>query len=61
MAYFAVHAVLTQAEPRLRVAHWPGPLARLWTWAWLLLPLPLLFHSAFRDALVVPLFSWRSP
>lgn len=61
MAYFTIHAVLTYLEPRLGVARWPAALARLWTWAWLLGPLPLLFHSAFRDALVVPLFTWRTP
>lgn len=60
MAYFTIHAVLAHLEPRLCVARWPAPLARLWTWAWLLVPLPLLFHSAFRDALVVPLFTWRN-
>lgn len=61
MAYFTLHAVLTYLEPRLGLARWPGLLARLWTWGWLLLPLPLLFHSAFRDALLVPLFTWRQP
>jgi alginate O-acetyltransferase complex protein AlgI len=54
--YFALQALATGAEHRLRVRRWPAPLGRLWTWAWLLLPLPLLFHRAFRDALVLPLF-----
>jgi alginate O-acetyltransferase complex protein AlgI len=54
--YFALQAVATGVEHRLRVRQWPAPLGRLWTWTWLLLPLPLLFHRAFRDALVLPLF-----
>ncbi len=53
--YFAMHAAATGAEGKLRVSRWPGWAGRLWTWAWLLLPLPLLFHQAFRDALVLPL------
>jgi alginate O-acetyltransferase complex protein AlgI len=56
MAYFALHALLTRIERHLRIAHWPAPLARLWTWVWVLAPLPLLFHTPFRDALVIPLF-----
>jgi hypothetical protein len=56
MAYFVLHALLTRTERHLRIAHWPAPLAWLWTWVWVLAPLPLLFHTPFRDALVVPLF-----
>jgi Membrane bound O-acyl transferase family len=56
-AYFALHAVATSVEHPLRVARWPRWLARLWTWALVLVPLPLLFHRAFRDALVLPLFN----
>jgi hypothetical protein len=51
-----MHAFATTVEGRLRVHRWPAALARLWTWAWLLIPLPLLFTRAFRDALVLPLF-----
>jgi alginate O-acetyltransferase complex protein AlgI len=54
--YFALHAVATGIEPRLGVRRWPAPLGRLWTWAWVLVPLPLLFHRAFRDGMVLPLF-----
>ncbi|GIH11044.1 hypothetical protein Rhe02_91110 [Rhizocola hellebori] len=53
--YFALHAAATNAEGRLKVLRWHPWARRLWTWAWLLLPLPLLFHRAFRDALVLPL------
>jgi Membrane bound O-acyl transferase family len=56
MAYFLLHAAAVRSEPPLGVAHWPRPLARLWTWCWVLLPLPLLFHTPFRDGIVVPLF-----
>jgi hypothetical protein len=55
MVYFTLQAVATGAEGRLRIARWHPSFARLWTWAWLLAPLPLLFHRAFRDAIVLPL------
>lgn len=54
--YFALHALLTALEPRLRVHRWPDWVARLWTWTAILAPLPVLFHTPFRDALVTPLF-----
>ncbi len=38
----------------------PTRRGRLWTWAWILLPIPLLFHEAFREALVMPLLDWLS-
>lgn len=56
-AYFLLHAAAVRLEPRIGLARWPRPLARLWTWCWILLPLPLLFHAPFREALVVPLFT----
>lgn len=60
--YFLLHAAAVHAETRLGLVRWPRPLARLWTWGWLLLPLPLLFHAPFRNALVVPLFTvWSAP
>jgi hypothetical protein len=60
--YFLLHAAAVHAEPRIGLARWPHPLARLWTWCWVLVPLPLLFHAPFRDALVAPLFtSWSTP
>lgn len=55
--YFLLHGVLVTLERHLlRPQRWPGVLARMWTWSWLLVPLPLLFHTPFRQALVVPLF-----
>ncbi|GAA0909205.1 hypothetical protein Vau01_104760 [Virgisporangium aurantiacum] len=60
--YFLLHAAAVHAEPRIGLARWPRPLARLWTWCWVLAPLPLLFHTPFRDGLVAPLFtSWSTP
>ncbi|NUT33199.1 MAG: hypothetical protein HOV79_09005 [Hamadaea sp.] len=58
--YFCLHAAAVSVETRLRVHRWPVTWARLWTWAWLIVPLPLLFHRAFRDALVLPLFGGLS-
>lgn len=59
LAYFAVHGLLRLAEQRLdRAGHpisqhaWIG---RTWTLAWLLLPLPILFHRPFLDGVVWPL------
>jgi alginate O-acetyltransferase complex protein AlgI len=61
-AYFVLHAAAVHIEPRIGLPRWPRPLARLWTWCWVLLPLPLLFHAPFRDALVEPLFTrWSTP
>jgi Membrane bound O-acyl transferase family len=55
--YFLLQGVLVTLERHLlRPRRWPGALARIWTWSWLLVPLPLLFHTPFRQALVVPLF-----
>jgi hypothetical protein len=55
--YFLLHGVLVALERHLlRPRRWHGALARVWTWSWLLAPLPLLFHTPFRQALVVPLF-----
>ena len=56
-AYFLLQAAAVHLEPRIGLARWPRPLARLWTWCLVLAPLPLLFHAPFRDALVVPLFA----
>jgi hypothetical protein len=55
--YFLLQGVLVTLERHLlRPQRWPGALARMWAWSWLLVPLPLLFHTPFRQALVVPLF-----
>lgn len=56
-AYFLLHAAAVRLEPRIGLSRWPRPLARLWTWCWILAPLPLLFHAPFREGLVVPLFT----
>lgn len=58
MLYFALHAGAMVAERRLRTSGRPldgTPLGRLWTAAWVLLPLPLLFHVPFLRGCVWPL------
>jgi len=50
MIYFAIQAIGVVGERKLRLK------SRLATWIWILLPLPLLFHEAFRSSLIVPLF-----
>ena len=39
-------------ERRLRLR------GRLWTWAVVFLPMPLLFHSALREALIAPIYQY---
>ena len=59
LAYFALHGALVMAEGRLaragrpidRVA-WAG---RAWTLAWLVVPLPILFHRPFLAGVAWPL------
>lgn len=57
LAYFVLHGVLMLVEKRYNIKAWPAMASRLWTWFWLLLPLPLLFHAPFREALVLPLLA----
>ncbi len=55
LSYFALQGVLTLLESRINLPKWAE---RPWTWFWILAPLPLLFHDAFRFAFIVPLFDW---
>jgi len=50
--YFAIQALGVLGERRLQVR------SRIITWAWILAPLPLLFHEAFRSTLILPFFEW---
>jgi hypothetical protein len=52
MLYFALHGGLVFVERRFRVRSW------LWTAFWILVPLPLLMHTPFRETFIVPLFAW---
>jgi alginate O-acetyltransferase complex protein AlgI len=57
LAYFLLHGGLVLAEGWwLHPEGWPAAAARLWTAAWVLAPLPWLFHQPFRCELIVPLF-----
>lgn len=51
LLYFLLQALGMHLESK-------GKRGRLWTWSWILLPLPLLFHSAFHQALILPLLDW---
>jgi alginate O-acetyltransferase complex protein AlgI len=56
LAYFGIHAIAVYAERNvLRILDRPIWLARIWTWLVVLIPLPLLFHEAFRTNLIAPL------
>ncbi len=62
LAYFLLHGGLVLVERRLAAAgsgpeRW-GIAGRVWTAAWLVGPLPLLFHGPFLDGVVWPLAGW---
>jgi hypothetical protein len=59
MAYFILHGLLVAWERKgLKIEkQWPLWGRRLWVWFWVLAPLPLLFHDAFRNTLIQPLFA----
>jgi alginate O-acetyltransferase complex protein AlgI len=42
------------------VATW-GAAGRLWTAAWILVPLPILFHPPFVAGIILPLIDPASP
>lgn len=59
LAYFLLHAAamrLEGTEP-VRQALKSRPLAHAWTIAWVLLPVPLLFHAPFRHGVLWPLLN----
>jgi hypothetical protein len=57
LGYFLLQGVLVIVERGLAKGGWPlrGWPGRLWTFFWILLPLPILFHQAFLDGVVWPL------
>ena len=60
--YFILHGFLVLFERKIKLEkHWPCPLRRLWTWFWILAPLPLLCHGTFRAELILPLYEWLHP
>ncbi len=64
MAYFTLHGVLMTVETRLARSHRPIDrvpwIGRVWTLAWLLVPLPILFHRPFLAGVVWPLIGMDS-
>jgi alginate O-acetyltransferase complex protein AlgI len=59
MRYFTLHGLLVVIEGRLaragRPVDRPAWRGRLWTLAWLVLPLPVLFHLPFLRGVIWPL------
>jgi alginate O-acetyltransferase complex protein AlgI len=59
LTYFILHAVLMRVEERLATANRPidrvPAVGRVWTFVWLLVPLPILFHRPFLAGVVWPL------
>lgn len=51
LLYFSLQGILVLVEQRARIQ------SPAWTWICLLLPLPILFHGAFRSTFILPLVS----
>jgi len=64
MAYFMLHGILMTVEARLAKANRPidrvSWFGRVWTLAWLLVPLPILFHLPFLAGVVWPMIGLES-
>ncbi len=60
LAYFALNGLFVVVEGHLRLPERHPFLARLWAWAIVLLPLPLLFPAPFRGAFIDPVFAATS-
>lgn len=52
LLYFAIQGVLVLLERHLKVK------GSLWVMAAILLPVPILFHGAFRQQLILPFLEW---
>jgi hypothetical protein len=57
MIYFVLHgfAVVIETWLARRGIKLEGVIGRVWVYAWVLLPAPLVFHTAFLDGVIVPL------
>jgi alginate O-acetyltransferase complex protein AlgI len=57
LAYFVLHGVLVLVERALARAGRPlgGWVGRTWAIFWVVAPLPLLFHAAFVNGVILPL------
>ena len=57
LAYFAIHGFLVFIERVLasREIQVTGVWGRVWTFFWVLVPLPLLFHKPFVNGVVLPM------
>jgi len=57
LLYFTLQGLLVLFESKaLYFQQWPSVFRRIWTWLWIITPLPLLFHVPFRNGLIVPLY-----
>lgn len=56
-AYFTLHAVAMHLETTELVRRWMQSrvFAHAWVYAWIVLPLPVLFHRGFVDGVLLPL------
>jgi len=57
LLYFTLQGLLVLFESKaVHFQQWSFVFRRIWTWFWILAPLPLLFHAPFRNGLIVPLY-----
>ena len=52
LLYFVIQGLLVLAEKRWNFS------GRVWTLAWVLIPMPILFHTQFRENLIRPFLFW---
>jgi hypothetical protein len=57
-SYFALHGMLVLVENPLAISSKSSFVRRIWTLGWIFLPLPVLFHSQFRNQLILPLINF---
>jgi len=58
-AYFLLHGTLVMTEETyFKLSSWNQVARRVWTIGWVLIPVPILFHSYFRSNLVLPLITF---
>ncbi len=62
MMYFFIHGALLVAESNSRGLHRAlqyKTFGRAWVWFWLIVPIPLLFHSYFMNGIIYPIINYH--
>ena len=59
LLYFILHGLLITLESHTNfLAKSSNLIRRVWTFGWLFIPLPMLFHAPFRDNLILPIVNF---